>query len=41
MEEIFAICDRITIMRDGKTVDTTNISETDFDEVVKKWSDGS
>ncbi|MCL6426579.1 ribose ABC transporter ATP-binding protein RbsA [Bacillus subtilis] len=36
MEEIFAICDRITIMRDGKTVDTTNISETDFDEVVKK-----
>lgn len=36
MEEIFAICDRITIMRDGKTVDTTNISETNFDEVVKK-----
>ncbi|NTU26036.1 ribose ABC transporter ATP-binding protein RbsA [Bacillus tequilensis] len=36
MEEIFAICDRITIMRDGKTVDTTNISDTDFDEVVKK-----
>lgn len=36
MEEIFAICDRITIMRDGKTVDTTNISETDFDDVVKK-----
>ncbi|ATO27377.1 D-xylose ABC transporter ATP-binding protein [Bacillus atrophaeus] len=36
MEEIFSICDRITIMRDGKTVDTTNISETSFDEVVKK-----
>ncbi|MDU0155142.1 ribose ABC transporter ATP-binding protein RbsA [Bacillus cabrialesii] len=36
MEEIFAICDRITIMRDGKTVDTTNIPDTDFDEVVKK-----
>lgn len=36
MEEIFAICDRITIMRDGKTVDTKPIPETDFDEVVKK-----
>lgn len=36
MEEIFAICDRITVMRDGKTVDTKNIPETNFDEVVKK-----
>ncbi|WP_353854380.1 sugar ABC transporter ATP-binding protein [Bacillus sp. Bos-x628] len=36
MEEIFTICDRITIMRDGKTVDTKAIPETDFHEVVKK-----
>lgn len=36
MEEIFAICDRITVMRDGKTVDTKAIPETSFDEVVKK-----
>ena len=36
MEEIFAICDRITVMRDGKTVDTKTISETNFDEVVRK-----
>ncbi|MCM3718404.1 sugar ABC transporter ATP-binding protein [Fictibacillus phosphorivorans] len=36
MEEIFAICDRITVMRDGKTVDTTLISDTNFDEVVRK-----
>jgi ribose transport system ATP-binding protein len=36
MEEIFTICDRITVMRDGKTVDTKPISETNFDEVVKK-----
>ncbi|WP_026696112.1 sugar ABC transporter ATP-binding protein [Peribacillus kribbensis] len=36
MEEIFAICDRITVMRDGKTVDTKPIPETNFDEVVKK-----
>lgn len=36
MEEIFAICDRITVMRDGKTVDTKAIPETNFDEVVRK-----
>ncbi|WP_050614477.1 sugar ABC transporter ATP-binding protein [Bacillus testis] len=36
MEEIFAICDRITVMRDGKTVDTKPIPETSFDEVVTK-----
>jgi ribose transport system ATP-binding protein len=36
MEEIFAICDRITVMRDGKTIVTKAISETNFDEVVRK-----
>ena len=36
MEEIFTICDRITVMRDGKTVDTKAIRDTNFDEVVKK-----
>ncbi|RPJ99646.1 sugar ABC transporter ATP-binding protein [Priestia endophytica] len=36
MEEIFTICDRITVMRDGKTVDTKAIQETNFDEVVRK-----
>lgn len=36
MEEIFAICDRITVMRDGRTVDTKDIPDTSFDEVVKK-----
>lgn len=36
MEEIFEICDRITVMRDGKTVDTQDILHTNFDEVVKK-----
>ncbi|WP_437177521.1 sugar ABC transporter ATP-binding protein [Heyndrickxia camelliae] len=36
MEEIFTICDRITVMRDGKTVDTNKIPETNFDEVVRK-----
>ncbi|MBM7702502.1 sugar ABC transporter ATP-binding protein [Metabacillus iocasae] len=36
MEEIFAICDRITVMRDGRTVDTKAIPDTSFDEVVRK-----
>lgn len=36
MEEIFTICDRITIMRDGRTVDTKSIPQTSFDEVVRK-----
>ncbi|WP_127497588.1 sugar ABC transporter ATP-binding protein [Paenibacillus glycanilyticus] len=36
MEEIFEICDRITVMRDGRTVDTKPIPETNFDEVVRK-----
>lgn len=36
MEEIFEICDRITVMRDGRTVDTKEIPHTNFDEVVKK-----
>lgn len=36
MEEIFTICDRITVMRDGKTVDTKPIKETNYHEVVKK-----
>ncbi|MCJ8014946.1 sugar ABC transporter ATP-binding protein [Paenibacillus sp. KQZ6P-2] len=36
MEEIFTICDRITVMRDGRTVDTKDIPQTNFDEVVKK-----
>ncbi|MDU5950011.1 MAG: sugar ABC transporter ATP-binding protein, partial [Paenibacillus macerans] len=36
MEEIFEIGDRITVMRDGISVDTKPISETCFDEVVRK-----
>lgn len=35
MEEIFEICDRITVMRDGRTVDTKDIPKTNFNEVVK------
>ena len=35
MEEIFAICDRITILRDGQSVGTREIPKTTFDEVVQ------
>lgn len=35
MEEIFEICDYITVMRDGKSVDTKAVSESNYDEVVR------
>ncbi|OPA72947.1 sugar ABC transporter ATP-binding protein [Paenibacillus selenitireducens] len=35
MEEIFAMCDRITILRDGTYVDTKQIVDTSFDDVVR------
>ena len=34
MEEIFTICDRITILRDGTYVGVRVIKETSFDEIV-------
>ena len=36
MEEIFEICDYITVMRDGKSVDTKAVPESNYDEVVRK-----
>lgn len=35
MEEIFDLCDRITILRDGQYIGTRVVSETDMTEVVK------
>lgn len=35
MEEIFSLCDRITILRDGQYVGTKSIPETNFDEIVQ------
>ncbi len=35
MEEIFAICDRITILRDGEYVGVREIPKTSFDEIVQ------
>lgn len=34
MEEIFLLCDRITVLRDGEFVGTKNIKDTCIDEVV-------
>ncbi len=35
MEEIFSLCQRITVLRDGAYIGTKVIKETDFDEIVK------
>ncbi len=32
MEELFEICDRITIMRDGKTISTLNTKDVPSEE---------
>lgn len=34
MEEIFTICDRISVLRDGQFIGTKKIPETNFDEIV-------
>lgn len=35
MEEIFELCDRITVLRDGSYIGTKRIAETDMNDVVK------
>ncbi|WP_409300063.1 sugar ABC transporter ATP-binding protein [Peribacillus sp. SCS-155] len=35
MEEIFRICDRITVLRDGQSIGTKETSHTNFEEIVK------
>ncbi|MCX6853415.1 MAG: sugar ABC transporter ATP-binding protein [Verrucomicrobia bacterium] len=36
LEEVFAIADRITVLRDGKSITTLSVSETSKDEVIAK-----
>lgn len=36
MEEIFELCDRITVLRDGVSIGTHRIAETSFEEIVKE-----
>ena len=39
LEEIFEICDRITVLRDGNYVGTTDVKDTDVDKLVE-WMVG-
>ncbi len=36
LDEIFRICDTVTVMRDGEIIDTMAINETDKDDLVQK-----
>ncbi|GAA5172218.1 sugar ABC transporter ATP-binding protein [Modicisalibacter zincidurans] len=36
MEEIFTICDRVTVMRDGEKVDNCDITATTRDDLIEK-----
>lgn len=36
LEEIFEICDKVTIMRDGKFISESNISDLTFDDIVSQ-----
>lgn len=35
MDEIFQICDKITVLRDGTNVDTWKIADVDYDTLIK------
>lgn len=35
LEEVFEICDRVTVMRDGQTIKTLDVKETTQDEIIK------
>jgi ribose transport system ATP-binding protein len=35
MEEIFQICDQISVLRDGQFIGTKEVAKTNFDEIVK------
>jgi ribose transport system ATP-binding protein len=35
LDEIFAICDRVTVMRDGTVVDTRAVADSDLDTLVR------
>ena len=36
MEEIFEICDVVTVLKDGKKIDTVPVAQTNEDELVAK-----
>lgn len=36
MDEIFRICDEVTVMRDGQWIDTLTVANTNIDEIIAK-----
>ncbi|MEV7694629.1 sugar ABC transporter ATP-binding protein [Microbacterium sp. NPDC089189] len=34
LEEVFALCDRLTVMRNGRTIVTKDVSDTSIDDVI-------
>jgi ABC-type sugar transport system ATPase subunit len=39
LEEIFAVCHSVTVMRDGTVIDTHRVMETDVDELISQMAD--
>lgn len=39
LEELFEIGDRVTVMRDGKVIDTRNVKEINMNELIEKIAD--
>lgn len=35
LEEIFAVCDRVSVMRDGKLIETKEVSSTDKNQLIR------
>jgi len=36
LEEIFELCDKVSVMKDGRLIDTTLVSDTNEDELISK-----
>ncbi|MFZ4618834.1 MAG: sugar ABC transporter ATP-binding protein, partial [Rectinemataceae bacterium] len=36
LDEVFSICDRVTVLRDGRIIDTRPVSETSHPEIISK-----
>ncbi len=36
LDEVMAICDRVTVLRDGKSISTMNISDIDKSEIIRQ-----
>ena len=36
LEEIFQICDKVTVLRDGKVIDTMNVSQVTKEQIIER-----